>query len=187
MGHYHSVAWWALCRSVPGIWTHKPQATIAEHANLISSPLGHPLLLPLFEISVCISVFLCTILHDFFFQPTWHFFISLLFICRAVVCLFSLLCMLFYVFLAQSNYIVYCWWIYIFFTIFFYYKTCCYKHHAATTWPCVMCCVLLPSFWDSVTNKAQPVTFPSLCTVCSPTPWPYSRNLSPPTGWKEDE
>ena len=33
MGCHHSMAWWAVCRSTPRIWTHEPQAAEAEHAN----------------------------------------------------------------------------------------------------------------------------------------------------------
>ena len=42
MGHCHSMAWWAVCRSAPRIQTCKPQATKVEHRNLTTTPLGCP-------------------------------------------------------------------------------------------------------------------------------------------------
>ena len=38
------MAWWAVCRSVPGIQTRKPWAAEAEHANLTTTPPGWPLM-----------------------------------------------------------------------------------------------------------------------------------------------
>ena len=43
MGHRYSMAWWAVCGSVPGIQTCKPQAAEVDHANLTTAPLGQPL------------------------------------------------------------------------------------------------------------------------------------------------
>ena len=44
VGCCHSIAWWAVCRSAPGIWTHEPQSVEAECANLTTMLLGwHPL------------------------------------------------------------------------------------------------------------------------------------------------
>ena len=40
VGCRHSMAWWALCRSAPGVRTHKPWAAKVEHANLTTMPLG---------------------------------------------------------------------------------------------------------------------------------------------------
>ena len=37
------MAWWTVCRSVPGIWTHEPQAAKAECMNLTTMPLNPPL------------------------------------------------------------------------------------------------------------------------------------------------
>ena len=42
VGHHHSMAWWAVRRSVPSIRTLEPQATKAEHMNLSTRPLGWP-------------------------------------------------------------------------------------------------------------------------------------------------
>ena len=42
MGRHLSMAWWAVCRSMPRIWTHKPQATDVEHMNLTTTPQGQP-------------------------------------------------------------------------------------------------------------------------------------------------
>ena len=38
----HSMAWWMVCRSAPGIQTPEPQAAKAEHANPTIMPLGWP-------------------------------------------------------------------------------------------------------------------------------------------------
>ena len=42
VGHCHSMAWWAMWRSTPGIWTCEPQAAEGECTNLTTSPLGWP-------------------------------------------------------------------------------------------------------------------------------------------------
>ena len=42
VGCHHSMAWWAVCRSVPGIWTCKPQADEAKHTNLTTMPPSWP-------------------------------------------------------------------------------------------------------------------------------------------------
>ena len=34
------MAWWAMWRSAPGIWTHNPWAAKVEHANLATMPWG---------------------------------------------------------------------------------------------------------------------------------------------------
>ena len=39
---WHSMAWWMVHRSVPGIPTGKPQATEGKHVNLTTTPLGWP-------------------------------------------------------------------------------------------------------------------------------------------------
>ena len=44
-GCHHSMAWWAMCRSMPGIWTHKPRAAKVECMNLTTTPPGWPLML----------------------------------------------------------------------------------------------------------------------------------------------
>ena len=36
------MAWWAVCRSVPGIPTRKPWAAEVEHVNLTTTPRGWP-------------------------------------------------------------------------------------------------------------------------------------------------
>ena len=42
-GNRHSMAWWRVCRSTLGIWTHRSQVTKAEHMNLTTTPPGRPL------------------------------------------------------------------------------------------------------------------------------------------------
>ena len=42
VGHCHSMAWWAMWRSIPGIWTCEPQAAEGECTNLTTMPLGWP-------------------------------------------------------------------------------------------------------------------------------------------------
>ena len=39
----HSMAWYVVCRSMPGIRTGEPQATEVEHVNLAAVPPGRPL------------------------------------------------------------------------------------------------------------------------------------------------
>ena len=39
----HSMAWWAVCRSAPGIWTCEPWAAKAQHGSLITMSPGQPL------------------------------------------------------------------------------------------------------------------------------------------------
>ena len=39
----HSMAWWAVCRSTPGIWNGEPWAAKVEHENLTAAPQGQPL------------------------------------------------------------------------------------------------------------------------------------------------
>ena len=46
-GMPHSMAWWMVCRSAPGIRNGKPWATEAECTNLTTMPLGQPLMPPL--------------------------------------------------------------------------------------------------------------------------------------------
>ena len=43
MGHCHSMAWWAVCRSMLGIQTCELWAAEGECANLTTRPLGWPL------------------------------------------------------------------------------------------------------------------------------------------------
>ena len=43
VGHCYSMAWWAVCKSSPRIWTCKLWATKAECMNLTTIPLGQPL------------------------------------------------------------------------------------------------------------------------------------------------
>ena len=59
VGCCHSVAWWAMCSSVPGIGTCEPWATEAEHVDLTTSPLDQPLIFSFFTwlITVFIWVF----------------------------------------------------------------------------------------------------------------------------------
>ena len=40
VGHCHSMAWWVVCRSLPGIPTWEPWAAKVEHANLTTMPPG---------------------------------------------------------------------------------------------------------------------------------------------------
>ena len=42
VGHRHTMAWWAVCRSAPRVQTGKPQAAKAELANLATQPWGCP-------------------------------------------------------------------------------------------------------------------------------------------------
>ena len=42
VGHLHSVAWWEMCKSSPGIRTCKLQASQADCMNLTTTPLGQP-------------------------------------------------------------------------------------------------------------------------------------------------
>ena len=42
VGCCHSVAWWAVCQSAPGIQTGELWAAKAEHRNLTTRPLGWP-------------------------------------------------------------------------------------------------------------------------------------------------
>ena len=42
LGHWHSMAWWAMCRSMPRVRTWKPQAAEVEHANLTATLPGWP-------------------------------------------------------------------------------------------------------------------------------------------------
>ena len=42
VGCWHSMAWWAVCRSMPGMWTCKPWAAEPEHVNLTTTPPGLP-------------------------------------------------------------------------------------------------------------------------------------------------
>ena len=43
VGCHHNMAWWAVHRSVTGIWTSEPRAAKAELANLTITPTGEPL------------------------------------------------------------------------------------------------------------------------------------------------
>ena len=43
VGCCHSMAWWVVCRSTPGIQTHEPWTAKVECANLTTMPLGQPL------------------------------------------------------------------------------------------------------------------------------------------------
>ena len=43
VGRRHSMALWAVYRSVPRIWTCKPQATKVEHGNVTTMTPGWPL------------------------------------------------------------------------------------------------------------------------------------------------
>ena len=41
-GMHHSMAWWVVCRPMPGIQTGEPWATDVEHTNLTTVPPGWP-------------------------------------------------------------------------------------------------------------------------------------------------
>ena len=49
----NSMAWWAVCRSIPRIWTPEPWTTEVEHVNLTTMPLGWPLSLCLMGLCQC--------------------------------------------------------------------------------------------------------------------------------------
>ena len=63
-GHRQSTAWWAVCRSVPGIWTYATWATEAECTNFTTMPLGRPLLLPSYFATIFTC---CEIKHENWF------------------------------------------------------------------------------------------------------------------------
>ena len=42
VGRCHNMAWWAVPRSTPGLWTCEPSAAEVEHANLTTMPPGWP-------------------------------------------------------------------------------------------------------------------------------------------------
>ena len=76
---YHSMAWQAVCRSTPGIWTSEPWAAEAEHANLTTVPPGWPLHLTFYPGS-SFTVELFTIIPTpgmlCFFLGCYHLFLS---------------------------------------------------------------------------------------------------------------
>ena len=42
VGCCYSMAWWVVCRSAPGIWTHEPWVAKAKHTNSTTTPLSQP-------------------------------------------------------------------------------------------------------------------------------------------------
>ena len=61
----HSMAWQAVCRSAPRIWTGEPQATKAECANLTTVPLGWPSKVIFPNLALLITVWVSSLFHVF--------------------------------------------------------------------------------------------------------------------------
>ena len=72
VGCCHSMAWRAVCRSVPEIQPWKPWTTEAEHANLTTMPLGRPQKDWVFISSVMIFGF-SGIKNEIFYSLYWLF------------------------------------------------------------------------------------------------------------------
>ena len=69
---HHSMTWWVVCRSTPGIWTHEPQATEAAHTNFTTTPLGRPLLLffNIYIFSTYFTKFICSEVNSYLLTMT---------------------------------------------------------------------------------------------------------------------
>ena len=58
VGCRHSMAWWTVCKSAPGIRTHEPRAVETKCANLTTVPPGRPHDCILF-VKIAFCLFVC--------------------------------------------------------------------------------------------------------------------------------